>query len=168
MELNQKRKLKEDASHILYKADLAWQQGRMRAAFQKFLQAARAGVIPAYRIVAQFYDKGEGVHQDQNAAIEWYRRAYRRGDSSAANNIGCIWRQRRRMDLALRWFERAVDLGDSDANLEIAKVCAERGDRKRALQHLRIVVRSRKVMQGTREEARAMLSQLSAGFSVPQ
>jgi TPR repeat protein len=44
-------------------------------------------MIPAFEIVAQVYDRGYGVRADSGAALYWYRRAYRHGSDSAANNI---------------------------------------------------------------------------------
>jgi TPR repeat protein len=41
-----------------------------------------------------FYDRGLGVRRSEAKALYWYRRAYRRGDASGANNIGTIYRER--------------------------------------------------------------------------
>ena len=151
------------ANSLYQRADEHWRQGRVRSAFRLFLAAAEAGSDAASEIVGQFYDCGDGVKVDQDAALHWYRKAYRRGSDSAANNIGCIWRDRREFQRALLWFRRAVKLGDGDANLNIAKVYI-RGSSgsKRAVYYLRETLKSRNVTQGSKEEARRLLKQLKS------
>ena len=109
-------------------ADKEWSRGRMRSAFRLFLASAKAGNASAFGTVAQFYDYGCGVKFNENGALYWYRRAYRHGDSTAANNIGCILRDQNKLSLALQWFHRAVKLGDGAANLN-----SETRERKRRL-----------------------------------
>lgn len=125
------------------------------------MAAARAGVKPAFGIVAQFYDHGDGVRTNENAALHWYRRAYRNGDRSAANNIGCILRDRKRLNEALLWFRRAIKLGDADANLNIAKLyLRHKGNQALAIHFLKETNRSPNVTVGSKEEARHLLKQL--------
>ena len=148
---------------LLYqRGDEAWRRGRLRSAFRYFLAAARAGMVPAFGIVGQFYDRGDGVRADEDAALYWYRRASRDGDRSAANNIGCIWRDRGKLGRALRWFERAVELGDADANLNIAKIHLRKGDLAVAARYLNRTRRSPWVTEESKEEARLLLKELKA------
>lgn len=159
------RNLEEaNRANLLYQqGDKAWQAGRLQPAFRFFLAAARAGMAPAFRIVGQFYDRGDGVRADKNAALYWYRLASQSGDDSAANNIGCIFRDRGKIAQALRWFERAVTLGDADANLNVAKIYlrSERGMAK-AAPYLRKTLRSNWATEESKEEARLLLKQLKS------
>ena len=139
----------------------AWRRGEMRSAFRNFLAAAEAGMVPAFRVVGQFYHHGEGVKADERAAISWYRRASANGDESAANNIGCIWRDRGKPGSALRWFKRAVELGDADANLEIAKVYVRKGDLAKARRYLEKTIRSRWATEQSKQNARRLLRSLT-------
>ncbi len=149
------------AAELYQRAHKDWSRGRMRSAFRLFLAAAKAGMVPAFRTVGQFYDCGDGVRANEDAAIYWYRRAYRDGDYSAANNIGCIWRHRRQLGRALMWLHRAVRLGDDDANLNIAKIyLGDKRSLKKAIPYLKKIYRSRYVTEGTREEAKLLLGQL--------
>jgi len=133
----------------------------MRRAFRLFLEAAKLGNVSAYVLLGQFYDCGSGVKFNENAALYWYRRAYRCGDHLAANNIGCIWRDRNSLELAIQWFRRAVRLGDGDANLNIAKVYLHRKrDEKAAMRYLKATCKARNVTVGSREEARQMMKDL--------
>jgi TPR repeat protein len=151
-----------NAANALYqRADEQWGRGRMRSAFRLFLAAAKAGMVPASEIVGQFYDHGIGVKADQDLALYWYRRAYRHGYDSAANNIGCVWRDRKKVSRALVWLHRAVKLGDDDANLNIAKIyLRDNRSLKKAILYLKKVYRSRYVTEGSKEEARLLLERL--------
>lgn len=149
---------------LLYtRAQEAWLRGRARLAFRLFLAAARAGEDGAFGILAQFYDRGYGVRHDEEAALRWYQLAYRRRrtDSGAANNMGCIWRDRGKLVRALGWFQRAVDLGDADANLEIAKVYRSKGDLVKARLYLHKTRRSPWATEQSKEEAALLLKTLT-------
>ncbi len=150
------------AVNTMYKrAEKEWRQGRVRSAFRLYLAAAEVGVVSAFRIVGQFYDCGTGVRANEAKALYWYRRAYRQGDRSAANNIGCIWRDRNKLSRAIRWFHRAVELGDDDANLNLAKICLRNGgDLRKTNHYLNKVWRSRHVTQGSRVEAMQLLRKI--------
>jgi TPR repeat protein len=162
--LGQSRAREVEANRLYQRADKLWSRGRMRSAFRLFLAAAKAGVVPAFRTVGQFYDRGDGVKANQEAALYWYRRAYRHGSDSAANNIGCIWRDRGKLSRAIWWLKRAVKLGDDDANLNIAKIYL-RGERnsKKAIQYLNKSCKSGRATEGSKEEARLLLRQLKSG-----
>lgn len=120
-------------------------------------------MAPAFGTVGQFYDFGYSVEANQNAALYWYRRASRDGDYSAANNIGCIWRDRNKLNRALLWFHRTLEMGDDDANLNIAKIfLRQRPNLEKAAHYLKKVSKSRYVSEGSKEEARLLLSRLKA------
>jgi len=150
-----------EANRLYQRADKLWSRGRMRHAFSLFLAAAKAGIVPAFRTVGQLYDRGDGVKANQEAALYWYRRAYRHGSESAANNIGCIWRDRGKLSRAIWWLKRAVKLGDDDANLNIAKVyLRRRRNLAKAAEYLNKVRKSKRVTTGSKEEARQLLKKL--------
>lgn len=151
-----------NAANALYqRADKEWSRGRLRSAFRLFLAAAKAGMVSAFDTVGQFYDFGTGVKANRDLALYWYRRAYRHGSDSAANNAGCIWRDRKQLSRALMWFHRAVKLGDDEANLNIAKIyLREKRTLKKAILYLKKTCKSRYVTEGSKEEARALLKEL--------
>ena len=157
--------LEQTKANFLYQqAEDQWGQGHVRQAFRLYLAAAKAGMAPAFGTVGQFYDRGDGVRANENAALYWYRRAYRNGDYSAATNIGCIWRDRGKLSHALLWFHRAVKLGDSDANLNIAKIyLRDRLLSKKAIHYLKRVCKSSQATEGSKEEARQLLRGLRNG-----
>jgi TPR repeat protein len=98
---------------------------------------------------------------NREAALHWYKRAYRAGSASAANNIGVLWRNEKKSKRALEWFRKAVRLGDDEANLEIAQhyLRNERNPAK-AIPHLENVCKSNSVTQAGAEKASRMLKKI--------
>ena len=157
-----------EANSLYQRADEEWRRGRLRSAFRLFLAAAKGGMSSAFGIVGQFYDHGDGVKANRSAALYWYRKAYRHGSNSAANNIGCIWRDRGNLGRAILWLMRAANLGDGDANLNIAKIYLHRkGDLRKATDYLNKACRSRHATEGSKEEARLLLGELKSKKAKP-
>jgi TPR repeat protein len=160
---------KENKASALYqRAEECWTEGKLSDAFELFLAAAKSGFVPAYLILASFYDQGTGVKPNRSEALHWYMRAYRqsyswyrRGDSTSANNIGCLWRDKRKPRTAIMWFKRAVRLGDGDANLNIALIyLRNKRDRQKAIRYLQRTIVAKYVTDGSIEEAEKLLSEI--------
>jgi TPR repeat protein len=149
---------KPNADALFIRAIKHEEKGELRAAFRLYLAAAKAGDTGCQLNLGNFYDAGTGVRRNRAAALYWYKRAYRRGVSSAAHNIGILWRSEKNLDRALRWFKKAVRLGDDESNLEIAKhyLRNERNPRK-AIPHLERVCKSKRVTEAGAEEATKLL-----------
>jgi uncharacterized protein len=150
------------ANELYQHGEQAWRKGDLRPAFRLFLAAARAGMEAAFSTVGNFYDNGIGVKADPNAAPDWYRLAYRSGDRSVANNIGCILRDRKKLGQAMGWFRRAVQQNDGDANLNIAKIYLHKGDLVRTRSYLDKTRRSPWATEQSKEEARSLLSEMKS------
>lgn len=97
------------------------EEGKMHDAFRLMLAAAKLGNVSAQVNVGNYYDDGQGVRRNRSAALYWFKRAYRRGDSTAAHNIGVVWRNAGNMKRSIFWFSRAVNLGDPESNLDLGK-----------------------------------------------
>jgi len=145
------------------RANEQWEAGNLRSAFRLFLAAAKAGDSGAQVNLGNFYSDGIGVRPNRDAAMHWYRRAYRQGDSGGANNIGVLYRDENQFARALKWFERAIKLGDPDAHLEIAKIhLRTNGDREKAIRHLKrlLAYKRDEVTEAYRLEGRRLLRRL--------
>ena len=106
------------------------------------------------------YDDGTGVRRNRSAALYWYKRAYRRGESNAAHNLGVRWRNEQNFRRARNWFERAVRLGDDEANLEIAEHYLQvELDFCKSIADLEKVCKSNWVPQAGLEEASKLLKE---------
>jgi len=57
------------------------------------------------------YDKGEGVPQDYQQAVFWYRKAAEAGDTGAQSNLGV-------MNTVIRWEERLQFIKVPQNNLD--------------------------------------------------
>jgi TPR repeat protein len=148
------------AKPLFLRADKLWDQGKLKLAFGLFVEAAKAGDIGAEQNVGYFYDRGLGVRRNKTKAIYWYTRAYKHGYSSAATNIGTVWRDLQEPKRALLWFQRAAKMGDDDANLEIAKYYLQSSrNPKKAIPFLDNVRRSMKVSESSVEEAERLLKE---------
>ncbi len=148
------------AREVFERAYKEWERKNVRVALRLFLSAAQAGDKGAQLNAGYFYDNGIGIRPNRAKALYWYKRAYRRGDASAANNIGTIWRDQKNMKLALTWFEKAVKLGEDSSNVEIAKYHLRvQHDPKKAIGYLNKVCRSNRVAEVEAEEANRLLNQ---------
>jgi hypothetical protein len=56
-------------------AEEAYQRGDYATAFRIWLPLAQQGSSLAQQNIGRMYERGEGVPQDQQAAMEWYRKA---------------------------------------------------------------------------------------------
>jgi TPR repeat protein len=151
------------ANELYRRGDEAWSKGHPRPAFRLFLAAARAGMEAAFSTVGNFYHIGIGVKANPDAALYWYRLAYRSGARSVANNIGCILRDRKKFGQAIEWFRRAVQQNDGDANLNIAKVYLNKGDSVKTRSYLDKTRRSPWATEQSKEEARSLLRKMAYG-----
>jgi TPR repeat protein len=157
MKSSAKRLPKTSADSLFRRAEHYWSQGNVRAAFRCFLAAADAGDRSSQVNAGYFYDTGTGVRRNRSAAMYWYKRAYRRGDSSAAANIGTIWRDEKKFERALYWFRRAVELGDEDSNLEIANLYLRKEQWREAVPYLQRACQSDWATESTKEQAKKLL-----------
>lgn len=156
-----KRSRKSYVDGLFIQAAKQEERGKLRSAFRLYLAAAKAGDTGCQINVGNFYDAGTAVRRNRRAAFYWYKRAYRRGDSCAASNIGIMWRNENQPRRALEWFEKAVRLGDDEANLEIAKYYLRHEHNPlKAIEHLKKVCQSKCVTEAGAEEAARLLQQV--------
>jgi TPR repeat protein len=150
-----------DLAKMFNEASAHLDAGHHREAFRLFYKAARAGDRASWLNVGYCFDVGLGVRRSRQRALFWYRKAVSKGDGSAANNIGTMYRDEGRPRLAARWFLKAVSLGDTDALLNLAKLyLGPLNDPAKARSALTRVARARDVTENTREQAEALLSRM--------
>jgi len=139
-----------------------WDRGELGRAFRIFLAAAKDGDGGAQLNLAYFYDEGIGVRRNRSKAFYWYKRAYQKGEASAAVNIGIVLLGERQTARALQWFQRALRAGDEDAALHIGQLLLrEYKDVTGALKYLEQASVSDKVTIATRDKARRLLKHLA-------
>ena len=91
-----------------------------------FRKAALQQYAPAELQLAQLYDFGFGVGQNDTEALAWYRKAADHGSAAAARAMGDFYRKGRAVaaDIAeaARWYRRAADGDDLRAQYELAQL----------------------------------------------
>jgi TPR repeat protein len=149
---------KSKADSLFVRADKQDGLGKKQSAFRLMLAAAKLGDSGAQVNVGNFYDDGKGVRRNRSAALYWYKRAYRRGVSSAAHNIGVHWRNEGKLQRALSWFFRAVNLGDDESSLDIGKhFLHNESDPRKAIPYFKRVTPQKWVTEDGTEEAAQLL-----------
>ena len=156
-------KVKQDALEL--GCDL-WEEGKFRAAFHMFLQAAKEGNPHAQLNLAHFYSEGIAVRRCRRKSMRWLNIAAKSGYAPAANNIGMTFRNEKKYDLALHWLEIAGNLGDGDALYEMGKIHANQmNDVLNAVKCLRRALESHFITEGSREEAGQLFARLESAES---
>ena len=65
------------------------------------------------------YDKGEGVEQDHEEAVKWYRKAADQGDADAQFNLGVMYYNGEGVPEddkeAVKWWRKAAEQGHAEA-----------------------------------------------------
>jgi TPR repeat protein len=82
--------------------------------------AAEQGDDSGQLSLGRLLSTGDGVKRDMKAAIYWTKRAINQGNSSAAHNLGTIYRDLKKQRLAFHWYNRAVEMGDYDSLFQVA------------------------------------------------
>ena len=72
----------------------------MRSAFRLYLAAAKSSDSRSQLSLGNLYDAGTGVCRNRVATLYWYKRAYRRGLSSAAGNTRIMWRNEKKTEMS--------------------------------------------------------------------
>ncbi|WP_298728734.1 tetratricopeptide repeat protein [uncultured Ferrovibrio sp.] len=102
----------------------AFEAGNYEAAYQAWLPLAQHGDVAAMRNIGHLYRWGQGVPQDMNQAIAWYRRAAEMGFARAQANLAAIYLQGEGgvpVDYAeaLKWFDAAAKQGHAVAQYNL-------------------------------------------------
>ena len=155
----------DKAEALFIRASEQWEKKNLRSAFRLFMAAAKLGDSGAQVNLGYFYDTGIAVKSNREAALRWYRKAYKAGMAVAASNIGTIYRDERKLDKAAAWFLRAVALGDPEPNLDLAKIYRQEGhDAQKIIACLDAVHRAKRdaVTPAGRTEAQKLLREFRA------
>ncbi len=149
---------KARAENLWLRAEKQEERGNVRTAFRLMLAAAKLGNTSAQINLGNYYYDDRGVRRNRSAALYWFRRAHKRGYSTAAHNIGVVWRKEGNQRRSLYWFSRAVKLGDDESNLDIGEhfLHYEKNPRK-AILYFKRVKPTGWVSEAGLEEAKQLL-----------
>ena len=80
---------------------------------------ADAGDAKAQTALGHAYQTGDGVPQNAETAVKWYRKAAEQGDATAENNLGIMYRTgegvSRDKEEAVKWYAKSAKHGNSQA-----------------------------------------------------
>lgn len=158
----QKELATERADRLFRDADRLGDAGKHRQAFKLFLEAAELGDASAQLSLGNYYASGTGTRKNLAEAERWYKKAYKTGISSAANNLAIDKRDAQNFRSAILWFKKAVALEDGDAAVELAKLYIKLNRTPEALAALKqaLAVPPSYISEDGREQAEALLEQL--------
>jgi TPR repeat protein len=69
----------------------AYSSGDYKAAFKEMLPLAEQGNIDAQFWIADMYDSGKGVPENDKAAVKWYTLSAEQGDKYAEYQLGLMY-----------------------------------------------------------------------------
>lgn len=92
--------------------------------FKNDLAKAENGDVEAMLYVAQCLINGSGCDKDQDAGVDWYKKAAEQGNSWAMLQLGCYYEYRDACE-AVKWFKKAMSGNGSEY---IVKTSEERSD----------------------------------------
>lgn len=97
----------------------AYDRGDYFTALKEWEVAAQQGDFKAQNNLGLLYEKGEGVSQDHQKAIFWYRKSAEQGNPIAQFNLGYSYANGRGvpkdLEKALSWYEKSAMQGDASS-----------------------------------------------------
>jgi uncharacterized protein len=82
---------------------------------QELLKRAEAADTQAQFELGRAYEDGKGVPQDDERAVEWFRKSAEHGNAQAQNSLGVMYAQGRGVQRdraeAVRWYRKAAKQG---------------------------------------------------------
>ena len=145
----------------------AYKEGDFAKAAVEFLIAAEKGDPLAQLNLGLLYDRGQGMEQDREEAVKWYRRSAENGNSIAQINLASMYFEgtgvKQDDQTAAEWYQKAALLGNHTAQYNLS-VMFEEGigverDLVRAFAWLEIAARNRGIIDA--EERQALAKKLS-------
>lgn len=147
---------------LLAVAEVAYEAGEFKKAFELFLSAAESGDSSAMSRIAVMCESGEGTDRDIDRSIYWDMRAIDAGSTTSLLNIGITYRRLGDIRTARHWFERSLESGDAEAALELARLYSvSEKEAETVRKYLSIVLESAYVSPDSKEVAQALLSDIA-------
>ena len=137
---------------ISWAADLltgfkAYESGDYATALREWEPLAEQGHAGAQSLLGLMYRKGQGVAQDDKAAVKWYRLAAKQGFAGAQYNLGLMYAHGEGVPqdykAAVKLFRLAAEQGDAQAQYNLGVMYDEGKGVTQGLQGCRAVVQAR-------------------------
>lgn len=93
------------------------------SALKYYLKAAEVGIVPAMTACGNLYLEGEdGIKQDIEKAVYWFKKAAEFNNVISMNNLGYIYEVQNNYALALHWYKKSAELGDITAMMNLSGI----------------------------------------------
>ena len=104
-------------------ANSAIQRGDFTLGMKLLRPLAEQGDAQAQSNLGGMYMAGQGVPQDEQAAVQWWRKAAAQGDAAAQYNLGVSYQDGRGVPQdskeAVQWWRKAAAQGDGQAQVDL-------------------------------------------------
>ncbi len=104
----------------------AYRQGEYASQPDKVKFLAESGYVEAQVGLGNMYFSGNGVQQDDAAALNWFRKAADQGDAAAQYNLGRMYSGGRGVPqddvAAVAWYRKAADQGNLSAQSNLGRM----------------------------------------------
>jgi TPR repeat protein len=81
--------------------------------------SAEQGNSSAQVAMSNLLSTGDGIARDYESAVSWAKRAIAQGNAFGAFNLGTIYRDQGKPEMAFRYYRRAASMGDNDSLLQV-------------------------------------------------
>ncbi len=121
--------VRDAASEAFVQGWEAYDAQRYEQAREIWLPLAEQGFASAQLNLGSMYDYGQGVDEDPERAVRWYRVAAEQGNGIAQFNLGMMYADGRGISqdfgLAALWYSKAADQNINDAQHNLGLLYAE-------------------------------------------
>jgi TPR repeat protein len=81
--------------------------------------SAEQGNSTAQVAISNLLSTGDGIARDYKSAVSWAKKAMAQGNASGAFNLGTIYRDQGKPEMAFQCYSRAASMGDNDSLLQV-------------------------------------------------
>jgi hypothetical protein len=118
-----------------------YKMGQYDLAFQRYLVLAKNGSRQGMLNVGNMYAQGQGVAQNHENAVYWYRKSAEAGDAISMEELGKAYANGRGVtadpELSTHWYLKSAEKNNAEAQWVIGKQLYEQGDKLAGLDWIR-------------------------------
>ena len=111
------------AADSFEEAKSAYDRGDLALAARLLRPLAEQGNAGAQTMLGSMYSEGQGVPQDNQEALKWYRKAAEQGYALAQFNLGVMYGSGRGVpqdaEEAAKWYRKAAEQGHAGAQVDL-------------------------------------------------
>lgn len=102
------------------------QHSKLTDSVSSIQETAKMGNPNAQAFLGWMYEKGYQIKQNDELAVQWYKKAALQSDTFAQNNLGKMyqkgWGVQKSEQQAMHWFSQAAEQGYAEAQYNLARI----------------------------------------------